>query len=191
MKHYFSLNKLANPNGIVILGGTEDMEIPVGELKQSFALKADLYNRSVADLSIDTAIDAYDTYVAALNPEAVLLHIGAADLSDFDFDPSGFDQKYRELITYIRTQTPKCQIAIISFKNDDENKIISEMNKHLKYLASSEQCEYFDLSNKRVWNPKEMKELMSFLYSTGFVRPLKIKQPPYNLVKILFCYHMA
>lgn len=189
MKDYFALNELANANGIVLLGGTDDMDIPVGELKQAFELKSDLYNRSVADLSIETAARAYDAYVASLNPEAIILHIGSADLDMFAADPSGFDQKYRDFISYIKVTNPKCRVAITSLKNEENNHVVAEMNKHLKYIASSEQCEFFDLSNKRLWNPKETKEVISFLYSTGFVRPLKIKQPLYDLVKILFCYN--
>ena len=47
------LNKLADLNGTVIFGGTEDREIPLCELKQAFELDSKLYNRSIAELSIE------------------------------------------------------------------------------------------------------------------------------------------
>jgi len=42
-----------------------------------------------------------------------------------------------------------------------------------------------------VWNPKQTKEVVSFLYSIGFVRPLKQKRPLQDVAKILFCYEPA
>ena len=187
IKKYQALNKLADLNGIAILGGTQDREISLCELKQAFELDANLYNRSVTALSINNATEVYDTCIAPLNPEYVLLHIGDADLESFIENPSDFDQKYRELIKYIRNTSNKCNIAIISLKNYDGNADIGELNKHLKYIAESERCEFGDIGAKRVWNPKQTKDIVSFVYSTGFVRPLKIKRPIYDLVKILFC----
>lgn len=188
IEKYQALNKLAESNGIVILGGTEDREISLCELKQAFELEVNLYNRSITALSVNDAKKIYDTCIAPLNPECVLLHIGEADLESFMGNPSDFDQKYRELIKHIRNTSNKCNIAIISLKNYDDNTDIDELNKHLKYIAESEHCEFGDISTKRVWNPKQTKNVVSFIYSTGFVRPLKQKRPIYDLVKILFCY---
>lgn len=189
-KNYLALNNLAEPNGIVIFGGTEDKEIPLCELKQAFDLKSNIYNRSFSGLSIYTAEEIYDTCVAPLWPETILLHIGNANVNDFAQNPSEFVQKYRELIQHIKTSDTKCNIAIISLRNYDNDATVAELNRHLKYIAESERCEFGDISAKRVWNPKQTKEVASFLYSTGFVRPLKIKRPIYDLAKILFCYEI-
>ena len=189
IKKYQALNELAEQNGIVIIGGTEDKNIPLCELKQAFELNSNLYNRSVDNLSVNDVSKIYDTCVAQLNPESVLLHIGNADLKLFEDNSSDFDNKYRELIKHIRTSNSKCNIAIISLKNADDNNNIAEINKHLKYIAESERCEYGDISTKRVWNPKQTKDVVSFVYSIGFVHSLKNKRPIYDLVKILFCYN--
>lgn len=188
IKKYQTLNKLAEANGIVILGGTEDNEIPLCELKQAFELDAKLYNRSVNALSIDTALKIYNACIADIHPESILLHIGSADLEAFKQDPSDFVQKYRELIKQIKTASQKCDIAIISLKNYNSDANITELNKHLKYIAESEQCEFGDISSKRLWNPKQTKDVVSFVYSIGFIRPLKTKRSIYDLIKILFCY---
>lgn len=189
-KKYLALNELAEQNGIVIFGGTEDKEIPLCELKQAFDIKSNMYNRSFSDLSIYTAEEIYDACIAPLCPETVLLHIGSANVNDFSQNPSEFDQKYRELIKHLKTSSAKCDIAIIALKNYDNDATVAEINRHLKYIAESEHCEFGDISSKRVWNPKQTKEITSFLYSTGFVRPLKMKRPIYDLVKILFCYEI-
>ncbi len=185
---YHSLNELANPNGMIIFGGNNDISIPLCELKQAFALDNDIYNRSFSDLSITNAMEYYDTYIASLNPENILIHIGESDMDFFLSDPSEFDNKYGELVRHIRNKTKKCRIIIISLKNYDKDIDIAEMNKHLKYIADSEQCEYADISLKRVWNSAQTKDISSFIYSTGFVRPLNIKRPIYDLTKILFCF---
>ena len=57
------------------------------------------------------------------------------------------------------------------------------MNRHLSYIAESEHCEYGDLAEKRVWNPKETKEVASFVQAMGLVRS---RRTMYDLVKILF-----
>lgn len=188
IKKYQALNQLAEPNGIVIFGGTEDREIPLCELKQAFELNSKLYNRSFSDLSVSDASRIYDACIANLNPESILLHIGAADLNFFAENPSDFDLKYLELVKHIKTQNCKCSIAVLSLRNTEKDSTISEMNKHLKYIAESEHCEFGDISTKRVWNPKETKDVISFIYSTGFVRPLKQRRSIYDLAKILFCY---
>ena len=137
------------------------------------------------------AAELYNTCVKDLKPECVFLHIGTEDLDFFTKHPANFDNAYREFIEIIRSNNPKCNIIIVSLKNPSEDTVIAEMNKHLKYIANSQRCEFGDISVKRVWNPLETKDIISFVYSTGFVRPLKNKRPVYDLVKILFCYEPA
>lgn len=185
---HLALNKLAEQNGIVIFGGSADTRIPLGELEQAFELDAKVYNRSISDLSVSAAIELYDTCVAPLCPETVLLHIGAADMEAFATAPADFDRNYRELIAHIKALDKKCRIAIISHKNESSDATVAEMNRHLKYIADAEQCEFGDIEAPRVWNPKETKAVVSFIHSIGFTRPLSVRRPIYDLVKILFCY---
>ena len=188
---YLALNKIAENNETVIFGGTEDREIPLCELKQAFELNSNFYNRSISELSVKDAVEIYNACIASLKPETIFLHIGDADLEFFTEHPANFDQTYRDLIETVKTSNPKCNIVIVSLKNPEDKADIAEINKHLKYIAESERCEYGDISTRRVWNPRETKDIISFVYSTGFVRPLKNKRPVYDLVKILFCYEPA
>ena len=48
-RKYEHLNRLADPNGIVIFGGSRDLDLPVGELRQAFSLESKIYNRSFPD----------------------------------------------------------------------------------------------------------------------------------------------
>lgn len=187
VKRYLSLNGLAEQGGIVIFGGRDDLNIPLGELKQAFSIEQNIYNRSIDGLSVTEAATVYDECVAPLAPETVLIHIGEADFKLFEEDAAMFDNKYQELIAHIRAEKKTCRIVVVSLRNYDNNPLISELNKHLKYTADSERCEYGDIASRKVWNPKSTKEAISFVYSIGFVRPLKDEPPVYDLVKILFC----
>lgn len=188
IKNYSNLNTLAEQGGIVIYGCGEDKDIPTCEIRQAFAIESKIYNRSFDNLSITEAVSLYEKVVAPLKPETVLVHIGEADLQTFTENPVEFDNKYLELIKVIKANSKKCRIAIISLKNYDNESRIAELNKHLKYIADSEKCEYGDISAKKVWNPKATMEAASFVYSIGFVHPLKNKRPLYDLVKMLFFY---
>lgn len=187
-KKYLKLNELAEQDGIVIFGCNEDTSIPTCELRQAFSIDSKIYNRSFINLSISNALDVYKDIVAPLFPEAILIHLGEADRDFFINNPFEFDSKYCELIASIRAQNKSCRIAIVSLKNHDNISEINEMNKHLKYIADSERCEYIDISNQKVWNPKASMNAAAFVYSIGFVRPLKTKRPLYDLAKIVFCY---
>ena len=183
-----SLNKIAESNGIVIFGGGEDKDIPIGELRQAFAIESKLYNRSITGLSAENAVELFDECVAPLAPDTILLHVGVADLGVFRQLPSAFDNAYRTLISHIKAFNKNCRIAIVSLKNYNDDAVIEELNKHLKYIADSEQCEFGDIAKKKVWNPQQTKELSSFLYSMGFARPLNSRHPLYDLIKIVFCF---
>ena len=188
INNYAKLNELAEQGGIVIFGCNEDKDIPTGEIRQAFAVESKIYNRSFDNLSVTEAVSIYKKIIAPLTPETVLIHIGEADLTNFAGNPTEFDNQYLELIKSIKAQNNKCRIAVVSLKNYKSDPQIAEMNKHLKYVADSEKCEYSDISVKKVWNPKASMDAASFVYSIGFVHPLKNKRPLYDLVKMLFCY---
>lgn len=189
IKNYTKLNELAEKGGIVIFGCGVDKDIPTCEIRQAFAVESKIYNRSFESVSVKGALSIYKETVAALSPETVLLHIGETDIEFFAENSAEFDNKYRELIGYIKSQNKKCRIAIVSLRNHDSDPQIEVINKHLKYIADSEQCEYGDIATKKVWNPKATMDAVSFVYSIGFVHPLKNKRPLYDLVKMLFCYN--
>ena len=185
---YKSLNQLAESDGIVIFGENSDVNLPLGELKQAFALNDRIYNRSFSNMTVAEASNIYDECIAALYPDTVLLHIGENDISDSEDNTLMFEANYRSLIAAIRNKNRDCRIVIISLKNYDNNDSVKKLNKILKKIAEMENCEFEDISAKCVWDIKKRNEVTSFLYDIGFVKPLKTKRPIYNLVRILFCY---
>ena len=189
---YRTLNDLAPVGGCVIFGGTSDLTIPLGELKETFSLQGNFYNRSLPGLQLEHAAELYDLCVADLAPEEVFLHLGEADPDLFACDAALFDRQYAALLRHIRQEDPACSLTIVSLKNPDSDPLIEQLNRHLEILAQNECCRFCDIAKRQVFSPRQTKAVMSFLCSTGFVRPLKRqKQPAQDLARILFCCEAA
>ena len=186
IKKYRKLNELAQSDGIVIFGEGTDTNIPLCELRQALGVDEKMYNRSFSELSINDAVNVFDTCISPIAPETVFIHIGESDITAFKGNHSNFDIEYRALIKHIREQNKKCRIAVISIKNTDNNPDVEEMNQHLKYIADSEKCEFGDLTVQKVWNPKATMQTSSFIRNMGFVHPIKTPKPLYDLIRILF-----
>ena len=184
---YQKLNELAQTGGIVILGGSEDLNIPLCEIRQAFEMEENLYNRSFMDFSVTDSVVAYDACVSALKPETILLHVGQMDLDMLQQNAAEFDSQYRVLINHIREQNTHCRIAIVSLRNYENDPVIANMNTHLKYIADMEHCEYGDIASRRVWNPKATLDAANFVRNIGFMRPLKVERSIFDLTKMLFC----
>ena len=184
---YQKLNELAQTGGIVILGGSEDLNIPLCEIRQAFEMEENLYNRSFMDFSVTDSVVAYDACVSALKPETILLHVGQMDLDMLQQKAAEFDSQYRALINHIRAQNKHCRIAIVSLRNYENDPVIANMNTHLKYIADMEHCEFGDIACRRVWNPKATLDAANFVRNIGFMRPLKIERSILDLTKMLFC----
>ena len=184
---YQKLNELAQTGGIVILGGSEDLNIPLCEIRQAFEMEENLYNRSFMDFSVTDSVVAYDACVSALKPETILLHVGQMDLDMLQQNAAEFDSQYRALINHIRAQNKHCRIVIVSLLNYENDPVIANMNTHLKYIADMEHCEYGDIASRRVWNPKATLDAANFVRNIGFMRPLKVERSIFDLTKMLFC----
>lgn len=191
IKLYQSLNALANPGGYIIFGTAEDKVIPLGELKESFELQGLFYNRSFSALSLENAKMLFDNCVAPLHPGDICLHIGQNDLALFHEDAAAFAQKYTQLVQHIRSTDKKCGIVIVGLQNPDNNPTVAQLNKHLAVISQNENCQFCDIAQQQVWNPRQTKEVVSFLYSIGFVRPLKQKRPVQDIARILFCRELS
>lgn len=187
IKKYKKLNEFAETDGIVIFGEGTDTNIPLCELRQALGVDEKMYNRSFSKLSINDAVSVFDACISPIAPETVFIHIGESDVAAFNENHSDFDIEYRALIKHIREQNKKCRIAVISIKNSNNNLDVEEMNKHLKYIAESEKCEFGDLTVQKVWNPKATMQTTSFIRSMGFVHSLKTPMPLYDLFRVLFC----
>ena len=188
IRKYQSLNKVANCGGIVMFGSKDLFDLPLCELKQAFDINDDLYNRSFESLSLNDAQDVYAQCVSDIKPDTLFIQLGADDVEMFSNDKEKFIYLYRSLIFSIKRKNRKCRVAIVSLKNYDDDKVISEINKQLKYIADSENCDYCDVSHKKPCNLQQIKNISSFIYNMGFVQPLNQKRQINDLSRMLFCF---
>ena len=182
--NYEKLNGIAKQNGVILMGGSFDKEIPVTELAASFEFNFEIYNRSEDNLSIKNAREFFERMIAPINPEGMILHIGDADLALFKSSPFDFDKYYLNLIEGILANNKKMRIALVSVNNPEKNETITNMNAHIKAIAESSKCPYINLDNAKLWNPKATKAAVDFAYSMG----LKVRKPLSDVAQILYNY---
>ena len=188
-KNYKSLNSFAKKGACVLFGTGVDKNIPVLEIADACQFNFTIYNRSVSYMSILDAVNLYDTCVLPLEPESVLLHIGKSDAELFRKNPGSFDKAYMALISHIKQCSPKARIAVISVNDNLNNaELFEDMNRHLKAVADAERCEFCDETKPKVWNPDATREVASFLYSQGFIEPLKVRKPLRDIANLLYAY---
>ena len=182
--NYQELNGIAKSNGVVLMGGSFDKDIPVTELANSFEFNFDLYNRSEDKLSLKNAKEYFKFNVAPICPEAVILHIGEEDENFFKTSPSEFDKYYIELIKEIKNLDKNTRIALVSVVNPMNSEAINNMNIHIKAIAESSKLDFINLADAKLWNPKATKAATDFAYSMG----LRTRKPLMNVAEIIYSY---
>ncbi len=192
MNYTYSLDELINKpaataekkNAVILMGGSVDTAIPVSNLAKEFNFNFDIYNKSAAKLSVANANDYFQKNIAALEPEAVLLHLGESDLQLFKSDSSAFDRNYLTLVESIKTLNKNCRIALISVENPSNDKSVNLMNAHIKAIAAAEKANFISLENASLWNPEATKTSSAFAYNMG----LKIRKPLNDVAEILYSW---
>lgn len=175
-------------DAVVLFGGEVAKQIPVAEIAQDYEFNFKMFNRSVAGLSLVNAKENYLTQVEVMNPEAVIIQIGAEDMDMFRKNSAEFDIKYIELINTIKIHGKNRRIALVSNVDPEESSYFEEMNRHIKAIADSEKCIFCNIDNAKLWNPESTKELMAFMYNVGFDQPLNVKKPLGDIIEIIYSY---
>ena len=192
MNYTYSLDELIHKpaassekkNAVILMGGSVDTEIPVSNLAKEFNFNFDIYNKSAAKLSVANANDYFQKNIAALEPEAILLHLGESDLQLFKSDSSAFDRNYLTLVESIKALNKNCRIALISVENPSNDKSVNLMNAHIKAIANAEKTSFVNLENAKLWNPEATKTSSAFAYNMG----LKIRKPLNDVAEILYSW---
>lgn len=182
--NYKELNNIAEKNAVILFGGALDKEIPVTELAESFSFNFKIYNRSDKNISVKNAADFFTNNIKSLEPEGIIIHLGDKDANFFRTNTSDFDGAYLNLLSTVKAANPMCRIAIVSVMNERKDKNINEMNRHIKAIADSEKCDFINLDNAKLWNPKASKASVDFAYNMG----LHIRKPLINVAEILYSY---
>ena len=146
-ENFCELNKVAKSNGIVLFGSSFAKNIPVYELKQAFNIESDIYNRSLAGISIFNAEKLIDDCVIELSPQKVLLQLGETDLEEGSHTIPEIINEYEKIISKLRATDKHCSIVIVSICENDPNVCPHELNKELELMAHRTKCQYADISS--------------------------------------------
>lgn len=144
--NFRNLNKIAIRNGVVLFGSSFAKEIPVCELKQSFELDCDIYNRSLTDLSVFDAENLLDDCVIDLAPRKVLIQLGETDLERGCTIPEILSA-YENIIAKLKSADKHCEIVIVSVCDNTAEISPEELNKQLESMARKMKCRYADISS--------------------------------------------
>ncbi|MBP5575702.1 MAG: hypothetical protein J6X67_02935 [Treponema sp.] len=180
----FENEKKAAANNIVLLGGTYDKEIPAKAINDEYDLDFDLVNTSTFALSLKNAKEYFKKYLSSLDSEGIILHLGEEDKDLFKSNPKEFDNLYLSLLSTIKSVNKKCSLALVSLDNPRNDALVSEMNRHIEGIASSEQADFVNLESATLWNPKATKASTDFARSMG----LNVKKPIFDVAKIVYSY---
>lgn len=146
-ENFCQLNKVAKANGIVLFGSSFAKNIPVYELKQAFNIECDIYNRSLADISIFNAEDLIDDCVIKLSPQKVLLQLGETDLKQGYHTIPEIIKEYEKIISKLKSTDRHVNIVIVSICENDPNICPNKLNKELELMAHRTKCQYADISS--------------------------------------------
>lgn len=112
------INELSMKGEIVIFGSTYMANFPFYELINKSKLENAVYNRSIADMTLEEAMSVLPECVLALKPNKIFLSLGEEDLKD-----KTSVSKYRNIISALRASLPHSTLYLITLphKNEAEN----------------------------------------------------------------------
>lgn len=192
LNYTYSLDEVINKkatvaekkNAVILMGGRADKQIPVSKLAKDFNFNFDIYNKSTENLTVSNALEYFKQNISQMLPEGIMIHLGDVDVAFFQNDSAGFDNYYLTLIDEIKAVNKHCRIALLSVNNPDNNKSISLMNAHINAIAQTQNADYINLENAKLWNPQATKAASDFAYSMG----LRIRKPLRDVAEILYSY---
>lgn len=147
--NYHNLNSVAKKNGVVLIGSTFAKEIPVCELRQTFHMDCDIYNRSYTDLSVYDAKELITECIHELQPQRILLNLGETDLERGFHSIQDIISQYEVLISDLRKTYPGCQFVIVSLCGSEYVKEPAVFNHQLETLAHKLKCQFADISTAK------------------------------------------
>ncbi len=178
-------------NSTVLFGGRIAKAIPSYEVCNTFGFNFKIENASSESLSVKNAKSQFKMLAESFDPEAVIVHLGENDIELFKSNPNEFDALYLDFISYLKDLNSKMRIQLVSVENTAANQLVSDMNRHIKAIADSERCEFFNIESAKLWKPCSTTAAASFMYKLGFDSQLKVKHPLYDTSKALFSYVYA
>lgn len=163
-RHYHKLNEIVKYNGVVLFGSTFARNMPVSELRQSFGLECNIYNRSIPELSVFDAASVLADCVLDLYPDKVLLQLGETDLEQGKVSMDEIITEYENVIMQLKKSMKTSQIVVISVCEENDTLPSREFNKKLEKMAARQKCRFADISAAEKSETPDMKAFSLLQY---------------------------
>ena len=148
------INKIAEKDGVVLLGSNYFTDFPVNELAHKYDLKTPIYNRSVPNSTISEISDMLEQCVFELDPAKVFVAVGDYDIKKPDFSPDEFLNQYEYLLYQIHSKI-NTEIYIVSVFSDSP--IAAAVNKRLRGLAKENGCKFINITSAINFDNRELR----------------------------------
>ena len=136
------LNDISMKGEIVVFGSTYMSEFPLYELVNRCTFEHAIYNRSIAGLTVNEALEIVDDCVISINPCKIFLSLGEED----ENNPDAIN-RYARLVSAIRSKLPDCSLYLIGLTGC--GKFVEEFNNNIKYLCDNKKVKYIDFISKQ------------------------------------------
>lgn len=144
LNRYRGLNSVAEKGGVVLFGSSFAKNIPVSELRQTFHVDCNIYNRSFENITVNEALIVVKEVAMSIEPKKILIQIGEDDLKQENKSIDEIVDNYGKLINKIKSENAKTKIVVVSVCSDDARS--SQLNRELEKLAGKFDCQYADIT---------------------------------------------
>ncbi|MBR7185581.1 MAG: hypothetical protein IKD37_08250 [Clostridia bacterium] len=162
------INDLALKGEIVVFGSTYMAGFPLYELVNRCRLESAVYNRSIAGLTLDDAVEIVQTCVIELRPSKLFLALGEED----EADPDAI-KKYAALVAHIRAKLPACRLYLICLPG--ESSYAARFNQHIQTLCDG--CKVSSIEFVSPPLPESALAKVRFKQLSSFFRSKPLKMP--------------
>ncbi len=148
------INKIAEKDGVVLLGSDYFTDFPINELAQKYDVETPIYNRSVPKSTILEITGMLEQCVFELDPAKVFVAVGDYDIKRAEFNADEFLNQYEYLLYQIHSKI-KTEIYIVSVFSDSP--IASAVNKRLRGLAKENGCKFINIASSLNLDNQELR----------------------------------
>ncbi len=166
VKNYQTLNRMAEPGGVLFTGSSLMEQFPIVEMCVSAGVKGRVYNRGIGGTTTDDFLREIDTVLLALKPSKVFINIGTNDMTDRVYGEKWKDhlaENYEKILQTAKEKIPDAVLYCMAYYptnhhlpdanewtygmlKDRTRENIAECNARVKALAEKYGYQYIDVN---------------------------------------------
>jgi lysophospholipase L1-like esterase len=102
--------------GAVLCVGSSLMEwFPINEMRQSFGIVPEIYNRGIAGATTDDLLSVMDACIFELAPSKIFINIGSNDIAAEGYQQEKLLANYQKILQQIKEVLPSCTVYVMAY----------------------------------------------------------------------------